>query len=133
MPLGDPCGGNFIYTAEGLPETIFMATVPCKEIKKALLFYNGLLGMDILYKREKEAAVRRNGATLLLKVSDVVGIDTGIFLGVENTYDLHRRLIDEGVVFVRDPVRSPLGVYTSFRDDDGNIIHAIEMKAELKL
>ena len=133
MPIGDPGGGNFNYTAEGLPEMIFMATVPCRDIEKALQFYNGLLGMDILYKRQKEAVVRRNGATLLLKVSDTVGIDTGIFLGVENPYDIHRRLIDEGVVFVRDPVRSPLGVYTSFRDDDGNIINAIDMKAELKL
>jgi len=133
MPIGDPGGGNFIYTAEGLPETVFMVAVPCKDIEKALSFYNGLLGMEILYKKEKEAAVRRNGATLLLKVSGTVGIDTGIFLGVDNPFDLHRRLVDEGVVFIRDPFRAPLGVYTSFKDDDGNIIHAIEMKAELKL
>ena len=133
MPIGDPGGGNFSYTEEGLPETVFMATVPCRSIDKALLFYNGLLGMDVLYKKEKEAAVRRNGATLLLKVSDAVGIDTGIFLGVDNPYDLHRRLIDEGVIFVRDPIRAPLGVYTSFKDDDGNIVHAIETKAPLKI
>ncbi|MCL2295928.1 MAG: VOC family protein [Methanomassiliicoccaceae archaeon] len=133
MPIGDPGGGNFNYTTEGLPEMVFMAAVPCRDIGRALLFYNGLLGMDILYKKEKEAAVRRNGATLLLRVSDAAGIDTGIFLGVEDPYDLHRRLIDEGVVFVRDPIRAPLGVYTSFKDDDGNIIHAIEMNAELKL
>jgi len=132
MPIGDPGDGNFNYTVEGLPETIFMATVPCRDIDRALSFYNGLLGMDILYKKEKEAAVRRNGATLLLRVSVSVGMDTGIFLGVENPYDLHRRLVDEGVIFVRDPVRAPLGVYTSFKDDDGNIIHAIEMKAELR-
>jgi catechol 2,3-dioxygenase-like lactoylglutathione lyase family enzyme len=110
-----------------------MATIPCRNIEKALLFYNGLLGMDVLYKTEKEAAVRRNSATLLLKVSEAIGIDTGIFLGVENPYDLHRRLVDEGVVFVKDPFRAPLGVYTSFRDDDGNILHAIEMKASLKI
>ena len=133
MPIGDPCGGNFFYTNEGLPESIFMATVPCKDIDGALHFYNELLGMEILYRKEKEAAVKRNGAVLLLKVSDAVGIDTGIFLGVENPYDLHRRLVDEGVVFVRDPVRAPLGVFTSFKDNDGNIIHAIEMKAIVKL
>jgi len=132
MPIGDPGGGNFTYTTEGLPESVFMATVPCREVERALAFYNGLLGMDVLYKTDKEAAVRRNGATLLLKVSDTVGIDTGIFLGVENPYDLHRRLIDEGVTFVKDPFRAPLGVFTSFRDEDGNIIHAIEMKAPLK-
>lgn len=133
MPLGDPCGGNFNYTDEGLPESVFMATVPCRNIDLALSFYNGLLSMEVLYKKEREAAVRRNGATLLLKVSDAVGTDTGIFLGVENPYDLHRRLVDEGVIFIRDPIRAPLGVYTSFLDADSNIIHAIEMKAALKI
>jgi len=133
MPIGDPCGGNFIYADEGLPESVFMATVPCSKIDLALSFYNGLLGMEILYKKDKEAAVKRNGAVLLLKVSDTVGIDTGIFLGVENPYVLHRRLVDEGVIFVKDPIRAPLGVYTSFLDADGNIIHAIEMKASLKI
>ncbi|MDR3075585.1 MAG: VOC family protein [Candidatus Methanoplasma sp.] len=133
MPLGDPGGGNFKYTDEGLPESVFMATVPCRDTAKAAAFYSGLLSMEVLYSNDREAAVRRNGAVLLLRVSDRTGIDTGIFLGVDNPYDLHRRLIDEGVVFVRDPIRSPLGVYTSFRDDDGNTIHAIEMKAELRL
>ncbi|MCL2032046.1 MAG: VOC family protein [Methanomassiliicoccaceae archaeon] len=133
MPIGDPGGGNFLYTEEGLPESIFSATVPCADIDRALSFYSGLLGMDVLYKKEGEAAVRRNGATLLLKVSDATGADTGIFLGVENPYDLHRRLIDDGVVFVKDPARTPLGVSTSFKDHDGNIIHAIEMKADLRL
>ena len=132
MPIGDPGGGNFIYTNEGLPESIFMAAVPCRDIDRALSFYNELLGMDILYKKENEAAVRRNNAVLLLQVSEVVGIDTGIFIGVENPYDLHRRFIDEGVIFVRDPLRAPMGVYTSFKDDDGNILHAIEMKAVVK-
>ncbi|MCL1810714.1 MAG: VOC family protein [Methanomassiliicoccaceae archaeon] len=133
MPIGDPCGGNFCYTDEGLPESIFMAAVPCKDIGRALSFYNGLLGMDILYRKEKEAAVRRNGATLLLRISDAAGTDTGIFLGVENPYELHRRLVDEGVVFVKEPHRAPLGVFTSFLDLDGNIIHAIEMEATLKV
>jgi len=132
MPIGDPGGGNFQYTEEGLPEMIFMAAVPCSDIGRALSFYCGTLGMDILYKKEKEAAVRRNGATLLLKVSDTVGIDTGVFIGVDNPYDLHRRLIDEGVIFLRDPIRAPLGVFTSFMDQDGNVIHAIEMKATIK-
>ncbi len=133
MPLGDPGGGNFTYTVEGLPESLFMATVPCRDITRSIRFYNELLGMETLYQNDKEAAVRRNTATILLKRSDTTGIDTGIFLGVENPYDLHRRLVDEGVIFIRDPIRAPLGVYTSFKDDDGNILHAIEMKAELKL
>ena len=132
MPIGDPGGGNFSYTVEGLPQNIFMAAVPCSSIPKAISFYAGLLGMEVLYQKEKEAAVKRNGAVILLKVSNTVGIDTGIFIGVSNPYDLHRRLIDEGVVFVRDPVRAPMGVFTSFKDDDGNTLHAIEMAADIR-
>lgn len=133
MPIGDPGGGIFEYTAEGLPDSVFMAVVPCREVERAVSFYAGLLGMDVVYKKEGEAAVRRNNAVLLLRVSDRTGIDTGIFLGVDNPYDLHRRLIDEGVIFVRDPARAPMGVYTSFRDCDGNIIHATETKAAVKM
>ncbi|MCK9323646.1 MAG: glyoxalase, partial [Candidatus Methanomethylophilaceae archaeon] len=79
------------------------------------------------------AAVKRNSTIIIIKRSETVGIDTGIYLGVDNPYDLHRRLIDEGVIFIKDPERIPLGVRTSFLDDDGNVLNAIEMNAELRL
>jgi hypothetical protein len=62
-----------------------------------------------------------------------VGIDTGIYLGVGSPYDTRRRLIDEGVVFVEPPVRTPLGTATAIRDDDGNTLHLIETAAEFRL
>jgi len=132
MPIGDPGGGLFTYTDEGLPTCIFAVTIPSKDIARSLPFYTDILMMDVLYESEDEAAVRRDGTVLILRRSEVTGIDTGVFLGVDNPYDLHRRLIDEGVVFVKDPVRGPLGVYTSFRDDDGNVLNAIETKAPIR-
>ena len=36
MPIGDPHGGNFTYTYEGLPESLFMASVPSEDPEKAL-------------------------------------------------------------------------------------------------
>jgi len=133
MPIGDPGGGIFTYTSEGLPEQIFAVTIPSKDVSKSTRFYHDLLDMDILYSNEKEAAVKRNSTIIIIKRSETVGIDTGIYLGVDNPYDLHRRLIDEGVIFIRDPERIPLGVRTSFLDDDGNVLNAIEMNAELRL
>lgn len=133
MPIGDPGGGIFEYTTEGLPKNIFMSTVPAKDPEKSVRFYRDILGMDVLYMNGVEAAVRREGCTLLIRKSDVTGVDTGIFLGVDDPYDLHRRLIDEGVVFVVDPVRIPMGVYTAFKDDDGNVVYAIEMNAPIKM
>jgi len=127
MPLGDPRGGNFVYTKEGLPENIFAVTIPVKDVPRSISFYRDILKMEVVFENEKEAVVVRGRVTFLLKRSQTFGVDTGVYIGVENPYDLHRRLIDEGVVFVRDPVRGSIGVYTSFRDMDANIIHAIDM------
>jgi len=129
MPLGDPQGGDFVYTKEGLPENIFAVKIPVKDVHRSIRFYNDILKMETVFENEEEAVVVRKEVVFLLKRNETVGIDTGVFIGVENPYDLHRRLIDEGVVFVRDPTKGSMGVYTSFRDDDANIIHAIDMYA----
>ena len=131
MPLGDPGGGNFDYTNEGLPESIFMVAVPCRDLGRGIAFYTEILNMTLLYRREKDAVLRREDVTFLLYSSDRTGRDTGIFIGVKNPYDLHRRLIDEGVTFVKDPTRIPMGVCTSFMDSEGNILHAIERNAKI--
>ena len=127
MPLGDPCGGHFEYTIEGLPQCISASTVPVSSFERAKSFYCDLLGFEAFDLEGKSLYVRRGDCVLILRISASIGIDTGIYIGVENPFDLHRRLIDENVVFVRDPMNSPIGVYTSFRDDDGNTIHAVDM------
>ena len=129
MPLGDPHGGNFTYTIEGLPLEIFIASVPSADPVKASAFYRDILLMDVLMSSPDEVIVRRARCTLRLYRSDKSGIDTGIFIGVEDTYDFHRRMIDEGVRFKMDPKRLPMGVATSFFDEDDNILYAIETLA----
>lgn len=130
MPIGDPHGGNFQYTTEGLPESVFMASIPVKDPSSALVFYRDTLMMEVVYGGQEEAVVRRGSAVLRLFRSDRVGVDTGVFLGVHDTFDFHRRMIDEGVRFKLDPKRLPMGVATSFFDGDGNLLYAIETKAE---
>lgn len=127
MPLGDPCGGHFEYTVEGLPQRLSASTVPVSSLERGRGFYCDLLGFEVFDSDDRSLYVRRGDCTLILRVSASIGIDTGIYIGVENPFDLHRRLIDENVVFVRDPMNSPIGVYTSFRDDDSNTIHAVDM------
>jgi len=61
--------------------------------------------------------------------SDKVGSDTGIYVSVSSPYDFRRRMVDEGVEFVMPPTRTSLGVATSFKDYDGNIIYAVEVPA----
>lgn len=131
MPLGDPCGKDFVYTTEGLPENITLVTIPVRDVEKSIRFYRDLLYMDLISMKDGYAIMRRKGAIIMLKKSSQVGVDTGIYLGVENPYDLHRRLVDEGVLFIREPMKGPVGLYTSFRDDDGNTIHAIDYVTDL--
>ncbi len=133
MPLGDPHGGLFEYTDEGLPGSIFACTVPVRDVNRSIGFYRDILGMEVLSSDDSVAYLRRDGCRVILRRSDVVGIDTGLYLGVDSPYNTRRRLIDEGVIFTQEPVRGPFGTYTSFRDDDGNVIHCIETGAEFRI
>lgn len=129
MPLGDPHGGNFTYTDEGLPLDVFYVSVPSKDPEKASAFYRDVLMMDVLMHSPSEVFLRRARCTIRLYESQNAGIDTGVFIGVDDPYDFHRRMVDEGVRFKMDPKRLPMGVATSFFDEDGNILYAIEMGA----
>ena len=133
MPLGDPHGANFEYTIEGLPESVFACTIPVKDIQRAIGFYKDILCMEILGSDEEYAYLKRNDCRIVLKRSETVGVDTGLYLGVDSPYNTRRRLIDEGVVFAQEPKRGPFGTFCSIRDDDGNVIHLIETKAEFKM
>ena len=133
MPLGDPHGGLFEYTDEGLPGSIFACTVPVRDVTRSIGFYRDILGMEVLSSDDSIAYLRRDGCRVILRKSENVGVDTGLYLGVDSPYNTRRRLIDEGVIFTQEPVHGPFGTYTSFRDDDGNVIHCIETGAEFRI
>jgi catechol 2,3-dioxygenase-like lactoylglutathione lyase family enzyme len=132
MPLGDPHGANFEYTTEGLPESVHVCTIPVKDIGRALGFYVDILQMELLDSDDGSAYLMRGQCRVILRRSDITGVDTGLYFGVDSPYNTRRRLIDEGVVFAREPKRGPFGTFCSIRDDDGNVIHLIETKAEFK-
>ena len=128
MPLGDPHGGNFIYTKEGIPSGVALVTIPSRDIARSVRFYNGLLKMEVCSQNDDEAVLSVGKDLIRLEKKETAGIDPGLYLRTDSPYDLHRRLVDEGVIFVMDPKRTHLGLITSFKDDDGNIIYAIEVK-----
>ncbi len=133
MPLGDPHGGNFEYTVEGLPENIFACIIPVFDIGRSSAFYSEILGMELLGRDGDRAYMVRGSCRIVLRRSDSVGVDTGVIFGVDSPYNTRRRLIDEGIVFVADPVRTPFGTFTSFLDPDGNTISVMEQKAEFRM
>ncbi|MBO4551662.1 MAG: VOC family protein [Candidatus Methanomethylophilaceae archaeon] len=128
MPLGDPHGGNFIYTNEGIPSGIALVTIPSRNVERSVRFYCDLLKMKLRSQTDDEAILSAGKDLVRIVRSDDAGKDTGLYLRTDSPYDLHRRLVDEGVIFVTDPKRTRLGLITSFKDDDGNIIYAIEVK-----
>lgn len=118
---------------EGIPESIFACSIPVSDLSRSVDFYTGILGMQLLGETDGEAYIRRGSCRLILRVSDDVGVDTGVYLGVDSPFNTRRRLIDEDVEFVREPIHSPFGTYTSFLDPDGNVIHAIDQGAEFRI
>ena len=133
MPLGNPCGiDEFEYTTEGLPDSIQICTIPVRDVSRSISFYRDVLHMEVLEEDDGCAYLVRGSCRIILKRSDITGIDTGLFFGTSNPYDTRRRLMDEGVVFIQPPTRGPFGTYTSIRDDDGNTISFIESYPDMK-
>lgn len=128
MPIGDPHGGDFIYINEGLPSGIAAAIIPAKDIRRALGFYEGLLKMEVVKEYANLAILKNHDEYIVLRKSDNVGVNTGVCLRLDSPYDTHRRLIDEGVVFVMDPKKTELGLMTSFKDFDGNVLYGVEIQ-----
>ena len=126
MPLGDPHGGEFEYTVEGLPESVFALSVPVRSIERSVGFYEGTLGMELLRKEGSVAVLRRGGCRIVLEESDRCGVDVRAYLAVDSPYNTRRRLMDEGVEFLDAPHRTPVGVVCSFLDLDGNVIHVVD-------
>ncbi len=133
MPLGDPQGGLFEYTVEGIPESIFASSVPVGDLDISIRFYTDVLHLELLGRTDSEAYLRRGQCRIILRTSQDAGIDTGIYFGVDSPFNTRRRLIDEDVEFVREPVHTPFGTCTSFLDPDGNILHAIDSGAEFRM
>ena len=126
MPLGDPGGGNFEYTTEGLPKSLTFVEIPVRDIGRAVRFYRDILKLNVISQNDDNAVMELNGGRILLsKDPKNAGRDTGLYLTVDNPFDFNRRMVDEGVIMVKHPQKGPHGVSASFKDDDGNTIHVI--------
>ena len=130
MPLGDPHGGMFEYTVEGLPESVFALSIPVSSVDRAIDFNIEVLGMVLAGREGKYAFLRRGNCRIVLEESDSFGVDTRAFLAVDSPFNTRRRLMDEGVEFLDAPHASSVGVTCSLLDPDGNVIHVVEASSK---
>jgi catechol 2,3-dioxygenase-like lactoylglutathione lyase family enzyme len=101
--------------------------VPVKDVRRAERFYCGILKFELVSSADDTAVLKLDGGCniVLIKRPNDAGKDTGIYLTAESPYEFNRRMVDEGVVMTRHPQKGPIGVFASFRDDDGNTLHVI--------
>lgn len=102
------------------------AEIVVTDIPRAIIFYTEALGMKHISDDPRQALVSGNGFTILLKKRLDAGMETNIFFGVENVSELREHLLDIGITSVQIPVDGPMGRTLTFKDVDGNILHAIE-------
>lgn len=133
MPIGDPHGGLFEYTVEGLPERILACVIPVRDPERSKAFYSEVLGMRELGSDGDSVYMIRGECRIILRRCDRVGVEVGAVFGVDSPYNTRRRLMDEDVEFTVPPVRGPFGTFTSFLDPDGNILTVMECGAEFRL
>lgn len=136
MPIGDPMGGEVDRLDKGKLTRVWMTAVPVSNLNDALEFYAEVLGLPVqLDSRENnwiELGREEPHEKLALFVPAIhdnrqPGGDTGIVFETDNIYELHRRLVDEGVEFKLKPQRQQWGgLMATFLDPDGNELTAVE-------
>jgi predicted enzyme related to lactoylglutathione lyase len=130
MPIGDPHGGEFYDLGRGLLTRVWMATVPVRDLDDAVEYYRDVLGLDIVLDARQNNWVEMGAKEPLAKIVLFVprpddprqpGTDTGIVFATDSIFEVHRRLVDEGVKFLLKPERQPWGgLVAIFSDPDGN-------------
>ena len=134
MPLGDPMGGDAPPQEKGRLTRVWMAAVPVSDLNAALEFYTQRLGLE-LRRRDGEWA-ELGPSEPLGKVALYVpaadsprqpGGPSGVVFSCDSMYDVHRVLVDEGVVFKLKPERQTWGgLLAVFLDQDGNELMVLE-------
>ncbi len=136
MPIGDPMGGESDYQNRGRITRVWITAIPVSDLDGAVEFYSEVIGLPVLLDSRENNWVELGRDDPLGKIALYVpssfdarqpGGDTGIVLETDSIYELHRRLVDEGVIFRMKPLRQQWGgLMAVFIDPDGNEITVVE-------
>lgn len=136
MPIGDPMGGEVDYQERGKITRVWISTIPVSNLDGAIEFYEEVLGLPVLLDSRENNWVEFGKDDPLGKLALYVpssfdkrqpGGETGIVLETDSIYELHRRLVDDGVIFKLKPQRQHWGgLMAVLIDPDGNEITVVE-------
>ena len=129
-------GGQADYQERGKITRVWMTTIPVSNLGDAVKFYNKLLGLPIQLDSRENNWVELGPEEPLGKIALYVpsvhdkrqpGASTDIVFSTDSIYELHRRLLDEGVIFKKKPERQQWGGLSAiFFDPDGNEFQVVE-------
>jgi catechol 2,3-dioxygenase-like lactoylglutathione lyase family enzyme len=134
MPIGDPMGDQEPLHQKGHLTRVWMAAVPVSDLDVALDFYMEALGLE-LRRRDGNWAELGPNEPLGKIVLYVPGKDdkrqpggpTGVIFSCDSIYDLHRELVDQGVMFKLKPTKQEWGgLLAIFLDEDENELMVLE-------
>ncbi|MDD1772190.1 MAG: VOC family protein [Methanomassiliicoccales archaeon] len=134
MPIGDPMGGSEPLERKGVLTRVWMSAIPVSDLDAALDFYMEALGLKLRYREGNWAELGPNEplgkVALYVPEKDDArrpGGPTGVVFSCDSIFDLHRELVDQGVVFKLRPQRQPWGgLLAVLLDEDGNEIMVLE-------
>lgn len=134
MPIGDPMGAEAPLQEKGRLTRVWMATVPVRDLNAALQFYTERLGLEVRRRDGNWADLGPSEpmgkVALYVPLADEPrqpGGPTGVVFSCDSMYDVHRVLVDEGVIFKLKPERQPWGgLLAIFLDQDGNELMVLE-------
>lgn len=124
--------------------SLFLVTLVVDDYDRALDFYCGIMGFDLVSDTLLEATKRwvvvrppgKEGAALLLARADgdaetaAIGNQTAgrvsFFLKTDDFADDHARLSAKGVRFIEEPRHEPYGTVAVFEDCYGNLWDLIQ-------
>jgi predicted enzyme related to lactoylglutathione lyase len=136
MPLGEPMGGEAPYAERGKLTRVWLSAVPVSDLEEAVAFYAGTLGLTLRIWIKSKGWAELGSDEPLGKIALYVpeagdvrqpGGPSGIVFDTDSIFDLHRKLVDEGVRFGLKPEKREFGgLMATFFDPDGNEFQVVE-------
>lgn len=100
------------------------------DIKKAVSFYNGVLGLQIMDQNDHWASISLNGARLGLHQANKSNFfkssekraGATVTLNVSDIDKAYEHYKSKGIKFIGPVSKNPWGSHVSFSDPDGNLL-----------